>query len=339
MPTVRRGRIAAVALALGAAALVAWALAAGLGGGSPRRLVVGGVEDAAKWSDPAGNMARARRAALRGDRAQLRVDARCHHARQPGARQAPNGRRCRPARRHPADRRRLLVRRRHARDAAPAARLRRVRGRDPPRDAGAALHQPRERAQLEHVLAPAVRRRRDRRGRGLLLPAPPHGVPARQGGRAARHRDRRLAGGARQRQPVRAPQDPLPYPLHPRPRPRVPGERTPEASARPLLASPVSRELVDPADGRRSALDGDRHRGLPEARRAPHGGLREAAADRLRGVRHPDADPPARARPLLREARLVHPAGQRGAPGRRLRRRRSSSPPASRSCGCSSSST
>ncbi len=64
MPTVRRGRIAAVALALGAAALVAWALAAGLGGGSPRRLVVGGVEDAAKWSDPAGNMARARRAAF-----------------------------------------------------------------------------------------------------------------------------------------------------------------------------------------------------------------------------------------------------------------------------------
>lgn len=62
MRRVRRGRIAAVALALGAAALVAWVLAAGFGGSPEHRLVVGGVEDAAKLSDPAGNMARARRA-------------------------------------------------------------------------------------------------------------------------------------------------------------------------------------------------------------------------------------------------------------------------------------
>jgi hypothetical protein len=52
----RYSRIAFLAVAAGAAVLVA-----GCGGGN-RHLVVGGVEDAAKWADPGGNMALARRA-------------------------------------------------------------------------------------------------------------------------------------------------------------------------------------------------------------------------------------------------------------------------------------
>jgi hypothetical protein len=63
MPRVRRACITVGAL--GVAALLAWVLVTTLGGRPERRLVVGGVEDAAKWSDPAGNMARASHAGFR----------------------------------------------------------------------------------------------------------------------------------------------------------------------------------------------------------------------------------------------------------------------------------
>ena len=205
MPAVRRGRIAAVALALGAAALVAWALAAGLGGGSPRHLVVGGVEDAAKWSDPAGNMARARRAGFRGDRAQLRVDARCRPRRtSPELDRLRTAVDAAAARRDPADRRRLLVRRRHAADAAPAARLRRAtRSRSSTRcrsfATSASATSPTRTCSGGRSSAAAATTRPPARYFRLLRTA----YPLRQGGRAARDGDRRLAGGARQRQPVR----------------------------------------------------------------------------------------------------------------------------------------
>src|SRR5689334_13920984 len=61
MPAVSRRGIL-VGAALLAVAAVTWALIAGLGPEPRPGLVVGAVEDAAKWSDPAGNMARARRA-------------------------------------------------------------------------------------------------------------------------------------------------------------------------------------------------------------------------------------------------------------------------------------
>src|SRR6059058_4933577 len=61
MPAVsRRGILAGAALL--AVVAVTSVLVAGLGSGPRPTLVVGGVEDAAKWSDPRGNMARARRA-------------------------------------------------------------------------------------------------------------------------------------------------------------------------------------------------------------------------------------------------------------------------------------
>src|SRR5215472_16820296 len=54
----RRSRIGLVA------ATACLVLLAGCGGGH-RHLIVGGVEDAAKWADPGGNMALARRAGFK----------------------------------------------------------------------------------------------------------------------------------------------------------------------------------------------------------------------------------------------------------------------------------
>lgn len=50
---------------LAVAVLGGWALIVHLGGGQKHELVVGGVEDAAKWGDPGGNMALARDAGFR----------------------------------------------------------------------------------------------------------------------------------------------------------------------------------------------------------------------------------------------------------------------------------
>src|SRR6516225_3394658 len=58
----RLGIVGALVVAVG---VTAWLLLVGLPRPRPHLLVVGGVEDAAKWGDPAGNMALAQRAGFR----------------------------------------------------------------------------------------------------------------------------------------------------------------------------------------------------------------------------------------------------------------------------------
>ena len=102
-------------------------------------------------------------------------------------------------RRDPADRRRVLVRLRHAADATRPGGVHRVRGRDPARLPAAPHDQHRQRAELERLLAAAVR------PRGLRCAAPAYfkllaeAVPGAQGARPAGVGDRRVARGARRR--------------------------------------------------------------------------------------------------------------------------------------------
>ena len=95
-----------------------------------------------------------------------------------------------------------------------------------------------------------------------------------------------------------------------------------EAPARPVLDPPLPRQLVDPADGRRPALDLDRDRRLPEARPAAR---RARSASRRRSSTASTGSRPqiprARARPLLRRrARRRSGRSSERAPGGRLRR-------------------
>ena len=253
---------------------------------------------------------RGRAAPASGDRAQLRLGARRDDARRAGARPAPNGGRRRPAatassRSSPSTRSaptRPLTQRQRLDFAAYAVAILHAMP-------GAALRQPRQRAELEPVLAAAVRHAAATdAAAGSYFRLLAHGLPGVKAGRAARDRDRRLAGGARQRQPVRAPQDPLPtrFILDLGRELRASGLR--EAAARPLLAPPVPGELVDPADGRRPALDGDRDRRLPEARPAPHarrsGSRRRSStastASRRRSRGASSTSTPGSARPSIR---------------------------------------
>ncbi len=146
------------------------------------------------------------------------------------------------------------------------------------------------------------------------------GLPARQGGEPARHRDRRLAGRARRRQPARRAARPT----------RRPGSSRTSAprsgrAASASLRSTSSRSTRIPRTRRsrrrrRPALDLDRDRRLPEARRAPDAGLR--ASRRRSSTASTGSRPRSRApsSTSTRDARRVDPAGERGAAGRRLRR-------------------
>ena len=88
--------------------------------------------------------------------------------------------------------------------------------------AGAARHQRRQRAELEPVLAAAVRRRRHRtRPRPRTSRCSRRRYDAIKAVAPQRHGDRRLARGARQRQAERAAPDPLADPVHRGPRRRA----------------------------------------------------------------------------------------------------------------------
>ena len=83
----------------------------------------------------------------------------------------------------------------------------------------------------------------------------------------------------------------------------------------------VRRRLEHPADEGQPPDDGDRRRGLRQARRAPRAGVRRHgtegldAPDPLRGVRRRDADPGREAEPLHRHRAHDHEARARGDAG------------------------
>ena len=154
-----------------------------------------------------------------------------------------------------------------------------------------------------------------------LLQAARDGLPDRQGGRPARHGDRRLARRARQRQPAARP------PRRTRRRRfiddlgaafRASGLAKPPLDLFSIHPYPANSSI--PPTARRPALDLDRDRRLPEARAAADSGVRtpRRSSTASTGSRPRSRAPSSRSTPGMR-ARL-DPAGQRAPPGRRLRR-------------------
>ena len=224
----------------------------------------------------------------------------------------------------------------HAADAAGARRVRLVRGGDPARDPGAPRRERRQRAELEPVLAARSSGRRHGRGRRGVLRRCSAEPTRPEGGRPARDRDRRLARRARQRQPGTA--------AARRTRRRASssdlgGAFRASGRDRPPLdlfsIHPYPANSIDPADRRRPALDLDRHRRLPEARRG---------CSRARSARPPPivyGEYGIQTRSRAPSSTSTSGRGRSPPAGRARRRRRlttsrrSGSPPASRSSGCS----
>ena len=197
----------------------------GCGGQSNRVLVVGGVEDAAKWGNPLGKMELARRANFRAIvlssvwTPPLSAPDGPELTRLRGAVDAAEEAGIRP-----------IVAVYSFGDVTPltptrASRVRLLRRLDPARDPGDPRHERRQRAQLAALLEAPVRPRRLRRRRRRLPQAAVGDLRRPEGGRPEGGRDRRLARGPWQRQPARETADAFADRIHRGPRDRPPGKR------------------------------------------------------------------------------------------------------------------
>ena len=324
-----------------AAALAALALASPALAG--RGMLVGAAEDAGQGRprDRQGEDGPRAARRLRRDPRDDDLDARPDRARAERARCTEELVRRGAARRDPRDPRRLPVRReddparrpRRAAQYAAFCAVAREAAPERPR-----LHR-RQRAEPQPLLVAAVRRRR-----GSTWP------PATTSGCSAQSYDALKAvdptinviGGAVSPHggddPNARPQDPLPHDLHPRPRALLPRERPHRADHGRARLPPVPRQLAHAARPRAPA----QHHGLAgrlqrsssrcSERRstAPRSSARDAA-DLLRRVRRPVADPgPRRTRPT-RTCRRRPPATPSPRPSRPTTTAgRSTSPTASR---------
>ena len=229
------------------------------------------------------------------------------------------------AARHRRVRQRPQLRQRH--DAAHRCRpgrlrsVRRCGGQRRPRDRG---RDRRERAEPQPLLAPAVQRRRQRRGGARVRDAARAYLRRDQGRRPGREGARRR-GLTERRRCAGSAAHPLADGLHPRPRGRVSGERAVDADHGRLRVPPVRGQLEHRTRERRAPEHhDDRAGGLREARRAPgrgvrrHGATRVDTPDHLRRVRRRDADPGGEDTALHRYRAGHDETGDGAGPGRVL---------------------
>jgi hypothetical protein len=203
---------------------------------------------------------------------------------------------------------------------AGARRVRAVRRIDRARVPGDHRLRDRKRAEPQPLLDAAVRRQRRRPRRAVVRAAARDRLRRAQVGVAGCERDRRraLPGGAGQGRVD--PTDAFADGVHQRSRRRLPRDASPPGDHGHVRDPPVLDPVAAAADLRASADDDDRDRRLPQARAAAHlrvrrnGPARRNAADRLRRVRLPDADPRAEALRVL-EPRC--PGGEGRDPGSR----------------------
>ena len=182
-------------------------------------------------------------------------------------------------------------------DAGPPLGVRGLRRDARPQAAGRANGDRRQRAQPQPLLAAPVRAGRKRCRRDRLRAAARRDLRRAEAGRLRPRGRRRRPRSARLGRPERVPPDPLADPVHPRPRPRVPSERSrPSADGR-LLAPPLRGEPSRAADAAPPAHDLARHRRLPQAGAAARTRVRRdrpawlEATRALRGVRGRDDHP------------------------------------------------
>ena len=251
--------------------------------------------------------------------------------------QAAERRPCRRRARDSADRRDLQrgleldTRRRCLAGAVrPVRPLRRLRP-----SAGVDVHR-RQRAELERLLAPPVRHRRQRCRRHLLRAAACGDLRRDQGDPAGRHGRRRRPRLTRSGRSDGRATVALADVVHPRSRGGLPRKRTDDADHGRLRPARVRRQLVAAPEHAAHREHDDRRSRLHEARRAARrrirrdGTARLEPPDRLRRVRGRDDHPDREGRRIFRR-RAARPQGRSTKPRRRgTTPRRSSSPSASR---------